>query len=170
MIKLDYFDFRISHFMQSERCATILHKAEKICLRRGVRFTPLRSLVLGLIAKQSGAISAYQLLDILQTQSANAKPPTVYRALEFLLIQGFIHKIESTNSYILCHHISTADHNCALFICDSCRRVVEYIVPEIERALMSMAQRDHFYTEHSIIETHGRCQRCHDIATITDGL
>ncbi len=52
---------------------------------------------------QDGAISAYDLLDLLREAEPQAKPPTVYRALDFLLEQGFVHKVESTNSYVLCH-------------------------------------------------------------------
>ncbi len=58
------------------------------------------------------AISAYDLLDLLREIEPQAKPPTVYRGLEFLMEQGFIHKIESTNSYVVCHHLITEPYLC----------------------------------------------------------
>ena len=76
----------------------MLAHAEKLCPQRGVRLTPQRLEVLRLMSLQQGAISAYDLLDLLREKEPQAKPPTVYRALEFLLEQGFVHKVESTNS------------------------------------------------------------------------
>ena len=73
----------------------MLAHAEKLCAQRGVRLTPQRLEVLRLMSLQQGAISAYDLLDLLRDKEPQAKPPTVYRALEFLLEQGFVHKVES---------------------------------------------------------------------------
>ena len=69
----------------------MLAHAEKLCAQRGVRLTPQRLEVLRLMSLQQGAISAYDLLDLLREKEPQAKPPTVYRALEFLLEQGFVH-------------------------------------------------------------------------------
>lgn len=63
----------------------MLAHAEKLCAQRGVRLTPQRLEVLRLMSLQQGAISAYDLLDLLREKEPQAKPPTVYRALEFLL-------------------------------------------------------------------------------------
>jgi Fe2+ or Zn2+ uptake regulation protein len=68
----------------------MLAHAEKLCAQRGVRLTPQRLEVLRLMSLQQGAISAYDLLDLLREKEPQAKPPTVYRALEFLLEQGFV--------------------------------------------------------------------------------
>ena len=98
----------------------MLAHAEKLCAQRGVRLTPQRLEVLRLMSLQQGAISAYDLLDLLREKEPQAKPPTVYRALEFLLEQGFVHKVESTNSYVLCHLFDQPTHSSAMFICDRC--------------------------------------------------
>ncbi|SQI81672.1 zinc uptake transcriptional repressor [Klebsiella oxytoca] len=100
----------------------MLAHAEKLCAQRGVRLTPQRLEVLRLMSLQQGAISAYDLLDLLREKEPQAKPPTVYRALEFLLEQGFVHKVESTNSYVLCHLFDQPTHSSAMFICDPLRR------------------------------------------------
>ena len=89
--------------MEKTTTQELLAQAEKICAQRNVRLTPQRLEVLRLMSLQDGAISAYDLLDLLREAEPQAKPPTVYRALEFLLEQGFVHKVESTNSYVLCH-------------------------------------------------------------------
>lgn len=85
----------------------LLAQAEKLCAQRNVRLTPQRLEVLRLMSLQQGAISAYDLLDLLRESELQAKPPTVYRALDFLLEQGFVHKVESTNSYVLCHLLTS---------------------------------------------------------------
>ncbi|STR65858.1 zinc uptake transcriptional repressor [Klebsiella michiganensis] len=100
----------------------MLAHAEKLCAQRGVRLTPQRLEVLRLMSLQQGAISAYDLLDLLREKEPQAKPPTVYRALEFLLEQGFVHKVESTNSYVLCHLFDQPTHSSAMFICGPLRR------------------------------------------------
>ncbi len=89
--------------MEKTTTQELLAQAEKICAQRNVRLTPQRLEVLRLMSLQDGAISAYDLLDLLREAEPQAKPPTVYRALDFLLEQGFVHKVESTNSYVLCH-------------------------------------------------------------------
>lgn len=103
----------------------LLAQAEKLCAQRNVRLTPQRLEVLRLMSLQQGAISAYDLLDLLRESEPQAKPPTVYRALDFLLEQGFVHKVESTNSYVLCHLFDQPTHTSAMFICDRCGVVKE---------------------------------------------
>ena len=110
----------------------MLAHAEKLCAQRGVRLTPQRLEVLRLMSLQQGAISAYDLLDLLREKEPQAKPPTVYRALEFLLEQGFVHKVESTNSYVLCHLFDQPTHSSAMFICD--RRGDRHTVPHLSAA------------------------------------
>lgn len=137
-----------------------IHQAEVICSQRGVRLTPQRREVLKLIAQQNNAISAYDLLDLLKISEPQAKPPTVYRALDFLLEQGFIHKIESTNSYILCHHFDNPTHTSAIFLCHTCNSVTEKPTDGIEFALQQLALETGFELQHSVVEAHGICQKC----------
>ena len=61
----------------------LLTQAESLCLDRGVRLTTQRAEVLRLMAEQNGSISAYDLLDQLRISEPQAKPPTIYRALDF---------------------------------------------------------------------------------------
>ena len=119
----------------------MLAHAEKLCAQRGVRLTPQRLEVLRLMSLQQGAISAYDLLDLLREKEPQAKPPTVYRALEFLLEQGFVHKVESTNSYVLCHLFDQPTHSSAMFICDRCGGVKEECAEGVEDIMHTLAAR-----------------------------
>lgn len=141
----------------------VLAQAEKLCLQRHVRLTPQRLEVLRLMTLQEGAISAYDLLDLLRESEPQAKPPTVYRALDFLLEQGFIHKVESTNSYVLCHLIDQPTHTSAMFICDRCGQVKEENTDGVEDIMHTVAARIGFALRHSVIEAHGLCMACTEI-------
>lgn len=89
---------------------TLVEQIEGICSARGVRLTPQRKRVFELICSNSRASSAYELLEQLKESEPQAKPPTVYRALEFLMEQGFIHRVESTNSFISCCSCNANQH------------------------------------------------------------
>ncbi|GAB2931800.1 zinc uptake transcriptional repressor Zur [Hafnia psychrotolerans] len=138
----------------------LLAQAEKLCVQRNVRLTPQRQEVLRLMTQQPGAISAYDLLDLLRVSEPQAKPPTVYRALDFLLEQGFIHRVESANSYVLCLHFEEPSHTSALFICDRCGLVTEKTTDGIEERLAKLAADSGFELRHSVVEAHGMCGEC----------
>lgn len=135
-------------------------QAEHFCQLRKVRLTPQRRQVLRLIVDQPSAISAYALLDLLRRLEPQAKPATVYRALDFLLEQGFIHRVESTNSYVLCHHFEQPLHTSALFICDSCGQVTERTTEGVEEMLRELAMESGFVLRQSVVEARGLCSAC----------
>jgi len=145
----------------------ILSQAEVICQQRSVRLTPQRLEVLRLMTEHNGAISAYDLLDLLRVSEPQAKPPTVYRALDFLLEQGFIHRVESTNSYVVCHHFEEPSHASAMLICDRCGSVTEQHADGVEDILKALAMKSGFALNHSVIEAHGFCQKCGEVEACT---
>ncbi|UBH28685.1 zinc uptake transcriptional repressor Zur [Aeromonas enteropelogenes] len=137
----------------------LLQRAERLCIQRGIRFTPTRRQVFRLLVAHGNAISAYDLLAQLQQTEANAKPPTVYRALDFLLEQGFAHKVESLNAFIFCCHFDHA-HPMQLLICDQCGDVVELHDAAIDSAFSEQAHQHGFTITNKTIEAHGQCARC----------
>lgn len=138
----------------------IIEKIETLCKKRGIKLTTQRHTVLDIMLTANKAMSAYDLLDLLKVSEPQAKPPTIYRALEFLLEQGFIHKVESSNSYIVCPHFQDPDHLSILFICDKCRQIFEKHSANIEQQLKQLAQQSQFLIKHSVLEIHGVCQSC----------
>jgi Fur family zinc uptake transcriptional regulator len=141
----------------------MLAQAEHLCAQRNVRLTPQRLEVLRLMSLQKGAISAYDLLDLLRVSEPQAKPPTVYRALDFLLEQGFVHKVESTNSYVLCHLFDKPSHTSAMFICDRCGLVKEEGAEGVEDIMHGLAAKMGFALRHNVIEAHGLCSACSEV-------
>lgn len=139
----------------------LLSQAKKICQARNVRLTPQREEVLRLIAAQPCAISAYDLLDLLRISEPQAKPPTIYRGLEFLLEQGLIHKIESTNSYVICRHFEDPKHTSVMLICDNCGRITESNSQAVEATILRLAKQADFQLSHIVVESHGLCSPCY---------
>ena len=139
---------------------SLLSKAQVACSKRGARLTPARAQVFLLLTEVQGAIGAYDLLEELKKQDPAAKPATIYRALDFLSKQGFVHKIESINAFMLCHHFGDCDHPVQLLICDSCNSVEENQSGEFDSALRKMASDSGFSISHQVIEAHGICKQC----------
>src|SRR5262245_4876474 len=103
-----------------DRCVTdALSAAEAVCARAGDRLTPLRRRVLELVWASHRPAGAYALLDRLREDGRGAAPPTVYRALDFLLERGLIHRIESLNAFVGCAHPGE-NHLVQFLICRSC--------------------------------------------------
>lgn len=131
-----------------------------ICDERGLRLTELRARVLTLIAEEGRPIKAYDLLERLRTlQEGAVAPPTVYRALDFLLQSGFIHKLESINAFVGCHH-PRIQHSVPFLICDQCHDAIELEDEEIPQLLRSRAEALGFQPVAQTLEVHGRCARC----------
>ncbi|MDF7666281.1 zinc uptake transcriptional repressor Zur [Orbaceae bacterium ESL0727] len=141
-------------------CNQSLGKIITLCQKRNIKLTPQRKKVLEIMLSADRAMSAYDLLDLLKVSEPQAKPPTIYRALEFLLEQGFIHKVESSNSYIVCPHFHDPDHIFILFICNKCKRILEKHSSTIEHDLKQLAQQSEFQIQHSVHEIHGLCKQC----------
>jgi Fur family zinc uptake transcriptional regulator len=137
----------------------LVEQAQALCVESGARFTTARKKVLELMLIHGGAVSAYELLDSLKETDSSAKPPTIYRALDFLLEQHFIHRVESQNAFIACNHF-TDDHQLQLFICERCKEVQELHSPQIQQSLNEQARLNDFLIHSQTVEARGICHRC----------
>lgn len=135
-----------------------LAEAEQICLEQGQRFTTIRRTVLKLIWQQHKPIGAYQILEELQQQARTA-PPTVYRALDFLLNLGLIHRISSLNAFVGCAHPG-ASHEGYFLICTSCRACAEFSTASITREINRSASQCDFVVQNRLVEVMGLCPEC----------
>lgn len=137
-----------------------LDAAAAACQRDGVRFTDLRRHVLGLVLEASGPVTAYGLLDQLRATRWNAAPPTVYRALDFLLQQGLIHRVERLNAFIGCDEGASHAHAAQFLICRTCGGVDEVDDHAVADALSLAAAAKGFLPAHATIEIEGTCATC----------
>jgi Fur family zinc uptake transcriptional regulator len=130
-----------------------------VCVQRGLRLTPIREQVLGLIAAHRKPIKAYDLLEQMKAEVGANAPPTVYRALDFLLEHGFIHKLSSINAYVACHHPSI-EHSVPFLICDTCQSAIELEDESIAEDLRLKAEALGFHPRAQVLEVHGQCRQC----------
>ena len=133
--------------------------AEMRCAKDGRSFTRLRRRVLELVWSSHGPVGAYDLLDSLRVDHKSAAPPTVYRALEFLMDSGLIHRIESLNAYIGCGS-PQHKHVGQFLICRNCSAVAELDDPGISRSVLARAGTLGFQVEQQTIEVKGLCPIC----------
>jgi Fur family zinc uptake transcriptional regulator len=150
-----------------EDATAFVAAVEVACQERGLRLTPIRARVLGFVAEAGKPVKAYDLLERIRLGNSSdsegagaAAPPTVYRALDFLLANGFIHKLESVNAFVACHHPSTAQHSVPFLICDHCHSAVELEDKAVVAALDERARALGFVPQAQTLEVHGLCARC----------
>ena len=135
-----------------------LAAADRVCRDTGARLTPLRRTVLELVWTSHAPIGAYEILERLSGGRRPA-PPTVYRALDFLMSQGLVHRIESQNAYVGCSHPELA-HEAQYLICDACGTAVEIEIDGLARCINKAAQDQGFSVDTRTVEVRGQCQNC----------
>jgi Fur family zinc uptake transcriptional regulator len=136
-----------------------INAAAELCRRRGARLTDLRKRVLELIWASHQPIGAYAVLDALRAERSGAAPPTVYRALDFLLEHGLIHRIESLNAFIGCSQPNRS-HGGQFLICRSCGDAVELDDGRIDQAIRVSAADAGFEVQSRVVEAVGVCPTC----------
>ena len=136
-----------------------LAEAELACRKQDLRFTKLRRRVLELVWSRHIPMKAYNILDELRHDGRGAAPPTVYRALNFLLDAGLVHRIESLNAYVGCGGPGKP-HIGQFLICHQCSAVAEIDAPAIAQALTQDAKRLGFRADTQTIEIKGLCSEC----------
>lgn len=129
------------------------------CARDGQRLTTLRRRVLELVWQGHRPVGAYAILEQLKTDGRTAAPPTVYRALDFLLECGLVHRIESLNAYVGCPQ-PEAPHRSQFLICRRCGTAAEIDDPAVSDALGQSAAAAGFSIESRVVELKGLCADC----------
>lgn len=133
--------------------------AEARCRAEGLRFTPVRRRALEILLERHQAMGAYEVLDRLQAEGLGAQPPAAYRALDFLVANGFAHRVERLNAFIACAHPGEA-HIPAFLICRACNRVAETVALPARAQLVAAAAAAGFEIERVFVEAEGLCAAC----------
>ena len=141
-----------------------LDAADAACAAAGMKFTPVRRKVLEVLLAADAPMKAYDILPKLEDAGAQ-KPPTVYRALEFLLQAGFAHRLESENAFVACDHahppeLSAASHSAGFLICDGCGRSFELPQRDVGAPVRALAEAAGFVLDRLIVEGRGLCATC----------
>lgn len=138
---------------------TALRDAEEFCEARGLRLTPIRRRVLELIWQSHRPSGAYELLERLTADGHKPSPPTVYRALDFLLEHGLVHRVNSRNAFVGCTHPGDV-HMVQLYICDACGVAVEQVDASLNRRIQRSAEAMNFRIREQTVEIAGLCPLC----------
>src|SRR4030081_1752630 len=108
------------------RCtADAIDHAERVCEQRAQKFTPIRRQVLQALLSSHRPLGAYEVIDELAKSMPRPAPITVYRALDFLMENGLVHRIESRNAFLACVHSHEGDDLIAFLICEHCGAIGE---------------------------------------------
>ena len=134
--------------------------AQSLCGERGVQLTKRRHQILKLLWESDRPMGAYELIEALKRRETRpVGPPTVYRALEFLIAQGLVSKIESRNAYVPCTHPERR-HDCLFFICSNCGASFEMEDQRLEQLISENAALVEFHPTRRVIEVEGLCTTC----------
>ncbi|MEO8243684.1 MAG: transcriptional repressor [bacterium] len=141
-------------------CATeAMAQAEDRLGQTGQRLTPVRRRTLEILLESPRALGAYEVLERLVTDGYANQPPVAYRALDFLVDQGLVHRIRRLNAFAACLHVGEA-HAPVFLICRECHMVAEAPAAGVASALQDAARSLHFTVERSTIEALGLCPAC----------
>lgn len=153
-----------SHHDHDHCISDALAAARDLCLGRGVRLTDLRLQVLELIWQNHKPLGAYTLMEMLaKANTRRVAPPTVYRALDFLLEQGLIHRINVLNAFIGCPSPGTK-HQSHFLICRACGVAIELDEPTLGQQIQQVAVGAGFTVEAQALEVSGLCANCAGVA------
>jgi len=148
------------HCYDQNASAERIAMAIDLCNDRGVRLTEMRHKILELLWEYGRPTGAYELIEATtRRMSRPIKPPTVYRALDFLMSQGLVTKIESRNAYIPCTH-PEYPHECLFYICIECDSAVELEDPRLEHLISQNTALLGFSPIRRMVEIEGICIHC----------
>jgi Fur family transcriptional regulator, zinc uptake regulator len=141
--------------------AAVLDAALSDCERRGLKLTDQRRDALKALAAAGKPMGAYDILASMTDMGyKKLAPVTVYRALDFLLEAGLVHRLASLNAFVLCPHRHDKNDVVVFLICDECKRVEEASSEAIRHDLSDLASRHHFLLKGQVLEMAGQCTAC----------
>ena len=146
---------------QHARGPEALARAETACREKSVRLTPIRRAVLEALYATHRPLGAYDIADALTgTESRRLAPITIYRALEFLMEQGLVHRLASRNAFVACPHGHDTGDLVAFLICESCGGVDEMSSSGVSGAISRLLAQEKFEPPMQVLEISGRCAHC----------
>lgn len=138
-----------------------LAQAEALVRARGLRMTPVRRRALEILLERHGAMGAYEVLERLAADGFGHQPPVAYRALDFLVENGLVHRIRRINAFAACAHPGQ-DHHAAFLICEGCQAVAEVPAEALRDSLDRTATKMDFVISRVSLEASGLCPACRD--------
>ena len=134
----------------------------RLLMDSDLTITPLRKDVLGIFLISKKPMSAYEVLDKLKKKRFNAKPPTVYRVIDYFVDKKIIHRIETGNKYVCCAQLGNfkSNYHGILFLCKKCKNSFEFMDEEFLHFLKKFSKKHQLSINETLIEIKGVCQNC----------
>lgn len=144
-----------------QRCIdAALQQARQRCREAGGRLTPIREAVLKLIWSSHRPLGAYGVLEQLPAiLGKRIQPPSVYRAIDFLLDMGLIHRLPSLNAFMGCP-FPGSEHSDVFLICRCCGSAAEISADSLNSLIVDTAEKTGFKVEAQLVELNGLCGAC----------
>lgn len=124
-----------------------------------VRAEPNHERVFAILLQAHAPMTAYEVLDVARKHKITA-PPTVYRALNRLIHEGRVHRLETINAYVACCDVHHVHGNAVFAICNDCGKVDEISESRSLKKLLAEAGEHGFKVDHAVIELKGHCEAC----------
>jgi Fur family zinc uptake transcriptional regulator len=141
-------------------CATAaLKKADVLCQALGKKLTDIRKRVLKEVWGSHAPVGAYDILAKLNEDGGRIAPMAVYRALEFLMENGLVHRVTSLNAFVGCAH-PDRKHAAGFLICRECGSAAELDGETLSKALNEELTARGFSVDSQVIELSGTCPHC----------
>ena len=148
-----------SHHDHTTCMADAVAALEARCKAHKARLTPIRKRVFELLLEDHRALGAYDILERLGKDGLRPQPPVAYRALEFLVAQGCVYKVERLNAYVACGYDGSKDP-ATFLICTGCEKVAHTRTADVTHALQSMERDTGFAITTAAVEVEGICAQC----------
>ncbi len=146
---------------QSARADAAVARAETACRVNGTRLTPMRRKVLAALYTTHRPLGAYDIAELLAADGDRRLAPiTIYRALDFLIEEGFVHRLASRNAFVACPHDHATTDLVAFLICEACGGVDELSSPGVSGAVSELLRSQAFEPHLQVLEISGRCGHC----------
>jgi len=149
-----------SYLKNSKDVDLSISSVVEFCEINNLDFTKIRKKVFEIILNYKKPIKAYKILDGLSDIDKKIlHPPTVYRAIDFLINNGFVHKLNSINSYVGCFH-PNIHKECYFLICKKCNVYQECCNDELTNKIVKTAKHNNFTVSNTTLEIVGHCHDC----------
>lgn len=135
--------------------SSTIAQAEKLIIAKGGRFTLIRKHIYQILLTAPHPLGAYEIIDQLNGIGSQ-KPPTVYRALTWLMDHGLAAKISFNATYTAIPVGSVVD-DLAFVICRECGDTDVLEAPGLSQSLHQRAHERGFGETHMVMEIIGLC-------------
>lgn len=126
----------------------------------GHRSGGARTAVIELLARQSCCLTAQEMFDSLRSERSPVGLASIYRTLDQLSKDGFLHKIElgdGTTRYEPVHHGGEHHHH---LVCDTCGKVEAFADERLEQALRRVERHTGYSVADHDVVLRGECRDC----------